>query len=469
MRCAAWDLQSNDTNNLENALHKKHCMRILLMVSLISLSLRSHAASPKVYAVVVGVSVYKDSNIPALKFADKDALAFADFLKTANAGAVPSENMVVLINEKATRSNVFRELVQLFSRSGKDDLIVFYFAGHGKNDVMENSGYLLTYDTENENEAGTAISMEEIKSKIDHSRAKMKVAYIDACHAGMFKSYGTRGSSNDNAEIIKAYTAGLSNASEGNVAFLACAARQESREDEKLGHGYFTYYLIRGMKGDADKEQKGAAAFDDGVVTIGEMKTYLTRQIEQATTFKQRPTIEGIYDDDFPLSILRSNLSLSAEIAKQPARPAVQPAVNTVQPKEAPAQSSINTAAVADLNLTGTWKLRINSTKMIKSTGTVASNFVGGGTLELVQTGKNITGKYTSYSPSFRTGDVTGSVTADGINLTIASTYGGCMGNAVMTVNGKPSQGSIIGTVGTEGALEGKCIIGTGPSIMTKF
>jgi Caspase domain len=275
-------------------------------------------APPKVYAVVVGVSQYADQNIHALDFAALDAAAFAKFLQSPNAGAVPPENMRVLLNRDATRSKIIKAITELFSRSGKEDLILFYFAGHGKNDVMENVGYLLPADTEDGNEPGTAISMEEITSRIYHSKAKMKVSFIDACHAGMFRTAGARGSSNDNAEIIKAYTIGLSNASEGNVAFLACSARQESLEDKKLQQGYFTHYLIEGLQGSADKEQKGSAGFNNGIVTMGELRSYLISKVQQATQFKQVPSVEGQYDDDFPLSILRSDMVLSSEIAKRP-------------------------------------------------------------------------------------------------------------------------------------------------------
>jgi hypothetical protein len=89
-------------------------------------------------------------------------------------------------------------------------------------------------------------------------------------------------------------------------------------EDEKLGHGVFTYYLIKGLQGEADKEQKEAKGYDDGVVMITEMENYLANKIQQATKYLQKPSVDGDYDGDFPLSITRSNTSLSSEISKRP-------------------------------------------------------------------------------------------------------------------------------------------------------
>src|SRR6185503_5195657 len=77
----------------------------------------SKTREPQIYAVVVGISSYRDDNIPGLNFADKDAIAFADFLKTPNAGAVPDQNIALLTNEKATRSNIIKELGRLVSSS----------------------------------------------------------------------------------------------------------------------------------------------------------------------------------------------------------------------------------------------------------------------------------------------------------------------------------------------------------------
>jgi uncharacterized caspase-like protein len=203
---------------------------------------------PQVYALVIGISNYSDDNIPDLKFASKDAISFSEYLRTPAAGSMSSQNLRVLVDENATRSNIFKYLSQLVARATEEDLFIFYFSGHGKSGMIDNTAYLLTYDTENENESGTAASMEEIKNLIIRSKAKMKVAYVDACHAGMFKSY-SKGTSNDNSEIVNAFLKGLANASGGTAFFLSSSSRQQSLEDDKTGHGVFTFHLLQGLTG----------------------------------------------------------------------------------------------------------------------------------------------------------------------------------------------------------------------------
>ncbi|MGB5024047.1 MAG: hypothetical protein WBO44_01800, partial [Saprospiraceae bacterium] len=58
--------------------------------------------STKTYAVVVGISDYQDPAIPDLRFADKDAEAFANYLRSNAGGKLDGDHLKVLLNEKAT-------------------------------------------------------------------------------------------------------------------------------------------------------------------------------------------------------------------------------------------------------------------------------------------------------------------------------------------------------------------------------
>jgi hypothetical protein len=58
------------------------------------------------YAVVVGISDYQDKDIPDLCFADWDAEAFANFLRSPAGGNVKPENLQLLTNEKATMAQM---------------------------------------------------------------------------------------------------------------------------------------------------------------------------------------------------------------------------------------------------------------------------------------------------------------------------------------------------------------------------
>jgi uncharacterized caspase-like protein len=59
-------------------------------------------------------------------------------------------------------------------------------------------------------------------------------------------------------------------------------------DDDKHHHGLFTYYLLRGLRGDADTNR-------DGAVTLGELAGYVRQKVAWAAksqfNVEQRPQI----------------------------------------------------------------------------------------------------------------------------------------------------------------------------------
>ena len=78
------------------------------------------------YALVVGVSKYRDPKIPKLGLSDKDAKAFGDFLKGQNA-IFKEIRVTSLVNEKATKSEVEKYLYYTLPKAGKEDTVILVF------------------------------------------------------------------------------------------------------------------------------------------------------------------------------------------------------------------------------------------------------------------------------------------------------------------------------------------------------
>lgn len=58
------------------------------------------------FAVVVGISDYQDPAIPDLKYADKDAEAFAQFLRSDAGGKLDGEHLKLLLNSNASMAQL---------------------------------------------------------------------------------------------------------------------------------------------------------------------------------------------------------------------------------------------------------------------------------------------------------------------------------------------------------------------------
>jgi uncharacterized caspase-like protein len=247
---------------------------------------RVAGSGPQHWAVVVGVSEYKNPGIPSLKYADKDAEALADFLRRPEGGGYDNDHMQVLLNKDATLTNVRDKLINFLNQAIDMDLVVIYFAGHGAPEpARPQNMYLLTYDSDPSSLGTSAFPMWDIQTVLArYISAKRVVVFTDACHSGGISvNFATRGLADSEPNLVNQYLADLSKTKEGIVVFTASAAGEVSQEFPDMGHGAFTYYLLEGLEGKADLN-------NDYTVTINELMQYVEEQVKRKTHGAQNPT-----------------------------------------------------------------------------------------------------------------------------------------------------------------------------------
>jgi tetratricopeptide (TPR) repeat protein len=252
-------------------------------------------AVPRGYALIVGVANYK--NLPAksqLEFSERDADAIYSILISPEGGNFRAENVHRLTGAQATLANMKRELeTWLPSVAKPEDRVVIYFAGHGF--ISNGRGYLAPYDLDPGNISGTGYSMETLGqvagSKI---KAKWKVLLTDACHSGVITPDAD----------AQALNQGLLDLSRSMFSLTASRDRERSFEskDWGAGHGIFTYYVVKGLEGEADES-------GDGIVTADELSNYVRRNVREATKGQQNPTSDrGSFDPNMLLAFLPAGL-----------------------------------------------------------------------------------------------------------------------------------------------------------------
>ncbi len=260
---------------------------------------RDTKAGPQRWAVVVGTSEYLNRGVAPLKYADQDAEAFAKFLQTSEGGGFQPDHMRVLLNKDATLAKLQEALIDFLQQAIDKDLVIIYFAGHGLPDPARLQNlYLLTYDADPSRLGTTAFPMWQIKDVLErYISAKRIVVFSDACHSGGISvDFATRGMDATKSNLINQYLADLSRTKEGIVIFTASAAGEVSQEIPELGHGVFTYYLLQGMKGEADFN-------NDYTVTINELMQYVEDQVKRKTKGAQNPMrSQTVYDKELTIS-----------------------------------------------------------------------------------------------------------------------------------------------------------------------
>jgi tetratricopeptide (TPR) repeat protein len=244
---------------------------------------------PRSYALVVGISKYK--NLPQnaqLQYPDLDAESVYTVLISPEGGQFPAENVHKLIDGQATLENIRHELeTWLPSVTHSEDRVLIYFAGHGF--VSNGTAYIAPHDIDLKNIAGTAYPMEALGKDIgSRINGKWKVLVTDSCHSGAITPEADRSTVNRT----------LLDLDKSLFSITASRDREQSFESDKWGggHGIFTYYVVKGLEGEADTN-------GDGIVSADELAEYVHTNVRDATNAAQNPTSErGSFDPNMLLA-----------------------------------------------------------------------------------------------------------------------------------------------------------------------
>jgi len=225
----------------------------------------------KSFAVVIGINNYE--KWPALEFAINDAKAIRKKLE-----ATGFNDITTIFDKEATQRRILTELFHsLPQKVGRNDRVLFYFAGHGQTEDLPNGGkrgYIIPVDADTSNYTGTAISMEQVRSLSSRIAAKHILYVMDSCYSGigLSRSLGA-------APKISDYIRKISSM---RVVQIITAGGKGEQVQEKAGHGLFTTYFLRALEGEADINK-------DNVVTGTELGAYLRPSVSNASQQSQTP------------------------------------------------------------------------------------------------------------------------------------------------------------------------------------
>lgn len=239
-------------------------MRILFTVTLL---LYFSFVEAKIYAVVVGVEKY-DGTVTDLGASVDDAQNMYNFLR-----ANKNNKVVYLTDTNATKQNILYAMEKTFALAKKDDMIIFFFAGHGAEGM---------FCPHNVNGGKNALLHTEVKSMFKKSHAKHKLVIADACFSG---SIHTKSSSKKN------YETNSSKNNENVVIFMSSRDDEYSMEDRYINAGFFTHFLVRGMGGEADGDKNKE-------VTLYELYAYVRKNVRSKTNEKQTPVMFGNFNKE---------------------------------------------------------------------------------------------------------------------------------------------------------------------------
>ena len=232
-------------------------LRILLSLILLTMVCAAHG---RTYLVAVGVNNYSyfGGKVENLTAAKSDAYAVAElYVRKSNA------EYMLLCDKNATTGSILNAVRRMAQSAGPNDRLVFYFSGHGyRNGVVGYNGQ---------------VSFADIRKALGQSKSGTKIMIVDACNSGGSRKSGKTGSSAYNS------------AKKSDVMlFLSSRDNETSKEIPYKGHGLFTYWMLRGLEGEADTNR-------DGKVSAKEIYNFVHTSVTKSQK-NQHPVMWGNFN-----------------------------------------------------------------------------------------------------------------------------------------------------------------------------
>jgi uncharacterized caspase-like protein len=201
---------------------------------------------------------------------------------------IPNENIKLLVDSDA---NLIQSLGVLNKwlpgkiNKNETDLFIF-FAGHG---LASNDGeelYLLPQDSDPDLLKRTALSRTELFNSILDLEPRKVTMFFDTCYSGISRDDETLLAS---ARPVRIATEEKGDIPKNFTIFTASKLNQISSGLKEANHGIFSYYLMKGLEGNADFN-------DDKKITNGELISYMDENVSQKASElgrKQNPSLIG--------------------------------------------------------------------------------------------------------------------------------------------------------------------------------
>jgi hypothetical protein len=228
---------------------------------------------PHDFALLIGIEKYQ--NVPDTLYAERDALT----VKLYMAGlGVPEENIIILTGARATRTGITKYLEEWLPKNvAVDSRVYFYYAGHGAPEPETGTPYILPWDGDPMFLTTSAYTLSRLYEKLQALPAREVIVMLDSCFSG---AGGRSVIASGARPLVMNVTQGVRIGSKLSV-FTASSANEITSSLDQQGHGMFTYYLLKGLGGEADADH-------DGHMSLSKLIAYVEKNVQRAARRQNR-------------------------------------------------------------------------------------------------------------------------------------------------------------------------------------
>lgn len=221
--------------------------------------------SGKRWAICIGINDYKDKRIVDLKNARNDAKTLGRVLKASG----QFDDVVVMTDDLDSagdnypkKSAIQAKLGAMKSQVKPDDLVLFFFSGHGIS-AASGDGFLVLANSYRENLNGTSLRVKDVVKWLAEVGVKKSILLVDGSREKFLHTGSSKGIAMENF-VENAVGAAFYGTKAGGVGY----------DDTGAAFGAFAGFVIDGIGGHADGNK-------DGIVSFSELSGYLGKGIPQ--------------------------------------------------------------------------------------------------------------------------------------------------------------------------------------------
>lgn len=258
------------------------------------------------YALVVAAQQYAHAaRFRPLKKSLADARAVAALLSGSERFGIPAENLTLLDDRPW---HEVQPAVEKFFRNPalqRDDLLLFYFAGHGERVGSGDQLCLILRDSDPEAINSTSLASGQLRDWMNRSKAKRQLVILDCCYSGAFEGRSS--------ELLPK-DALATEAEHGDIEarfVLAATDKTTIASEREEGNADSPNALYTGCLLDA--LQGGAAANEAGAITVQSLHRHLQRAVREKSNGRQTPRIIPYAGSDLTL-VASPHLPLPEEV-----------------------------------------------------------------------------------------------------------------------------------------------------------
>jgi hypothetical protein len=232
----------------------------------------SHKPDPAKWGLIIGIEDY--ANLPDAEFARKDALVVKEYFNRVL--GVPDRNIILLMDNNATKARIESYIRYYLPKNMDEDTQLYvYFAGHGAPEIKKGDAYLVPYDGDTHFLQSTGYSLKTFYSDLDKIGNQRTYIFLDACFSGIASRAAEMLSKGTRPALLHVENTQISSKNNGHLlAISSSSAGEPSNAYPDTEHGLFTYFLLKGLGGEADLNQ-------DSIINVNEIYLYTFKNVSQ--------------------------------------------------------------------------------------------------------------------------------------------------------------------------------------------